>query len=40
MNRYAGKHNSTEAERFADSEIQQMTMPEYVDAIVEWKSSD
>lgn len=40
MNKYAGKHNSTEAERFADSEIQQMTMPEYVDAIVEWKSSD
>ena len=39
MNKYAGKHNSTEAERFADSEIQQMTMPEYVDAIVEWKSS-
>ncbi len=39
MNKYAGKHTSTEAEKFADSEIQQMTMPEYVDAIIEWKIS-
>ena len=37
MNKYAGKHTSTEAEKFADSEIQQMTMPEYIDAISEWK---
>ena len=38
MNKYAGKHTSTESEGFADSEIQQMTMPEYIDAIIEWKS--
>ncbi len=39
MNKYAGKNTSTEAERFADSEIQQMTIPEFIDAIIEWKSS-
>lgn len=39
MNKYAGKHTSTEAEGFADSEIQQMTMPEFIDAISDWKSS-
>lgn len=37
MFKYAGQHNSTEAEGFADSEIQQMTMPEYIDEIKEWK---
>ena len=40
MNKYAGKHTSTEAERFADSEIQQMTMPEFIDAIIEWKKTN
>lgn len=37
MYKYAGEHNSTEAESFADSEIQQMTIPEYIDAIKEWE---
>lgn len=39
MNKYAGIHNSTDAERFADKEIQQLTMPEYIDAIVEWREN-
>lgn len=38
MNKYAGSHTSTQAEKFADSEIQQMTMPEFIDAIIEWKN--
>jgi len=37
MNKYAGQHTSTEAENFADSEIQQMTLPEYIDEIKKWR---
>lgn len=36
MLKYAGKHSSTEAENFASSEIQQMTIPEYIYEINEW----
>ncbi len=34
--KYAGKHSATEAEGFADTEIQQMTLPEYIDEIKIW----
>ena len=36
MMKYAGKHTSSEAEKFADTEIQQMTLPEYIDEIKEF----
>jgi len=37
MYKYAGKHNATEAEKFADTEINNLTIPEYIDEIKEWK---
>ncbi|WOK08413.1 hypothetical protein RT717_07150 [Imperialibacter roseus] len=37
MMKYAGKHTATEAERFVDTEIQQMTLPEFIDEIKLWK---
>jgi hypothetical protein len=36
MMKYAGKHTATEAEGFVDTEIQQMTLPEFIDEIKEW----
>lgn len=37
-NKYLGKHNSTEAEKFAKQEIEEMTIPEYILEIERWKS--
>lgn len=39
MFKYEGEHSATEAERFADTEIQQMTLPEYIHEIEIWKSN-
>lgn len=39
MNKYAGEHTSTEAEKFASTEIAEMTIPEYIDEIKEWKNN-
>lgn len=36
MYKYAGKHNSTEAEGFAKTEIEHLTIPEYIDEIKKW----
>jgi len=37
-NKYLGEHNSTEAEKFAKQEIEEMTIPEYILEIERWKT--
>ncbi|QNL22654.1 hypothetical protein HZR84_12105 [Hyphobacterium sp. CCMP332] len=36
MNKYAGTHNSTEAEKFASSEINELTIPDFIDEVKTW----
>lgn len=37
MFKYAGTHNSTDAEKFADTEIRNLTVPEFIDEIRKWQ---
>ena len=39
MVKYQADHNTTEAEKFAAKEIEEMTIPEYILEIEEWKRS-
>jgi len=39
MVKYQTEHNTTQAERFAINEIEEMTIPEYMNEIEKWKSS-
>ena len=36
MEKYLSNHNSTDAEKFADDEIKNLTKPEYIDKAREW----
>jgi len=38
MVKYQSDHNTTQAERFAKKEIEEMTIPEYIREIEEWKA--
>jgi len=38
MVKYQSEHNTTESERFAKREIEEMTVPEYILEIEKWKS--
>lgn len=37
--KYAGRHTKKEAEGFADTEIQQMTLPEFIEEIKIWREN-
>lgn len=38
MIKYQNDHNTTQSERFAKKEIEEMTIPEYIVEIEVWKS--
>lgn len=39
MLKYSSEHNATDSEDFAKKEIEEMTMPEFIDEIFQWKKS-